>query len=66
MAPTTCVETVAHACARLQASPRAVREALRAIGAEPLLVVNDLQHFSEDDVQRAAARLQQNKPEAGR
>ncbi len=65
-ATTTFIETLAHACGRLQASPKAVREALREVGAEPVLVVNELAHYAEEDMQRAAERLRDRAGEAGR
>ena len=62
-ATTTFIETLAHACGRLQASPKAVREALREVGAEPVLVVNELAHYAEEDMRRIAERL---RDKAGR
>lgn len=57
MTTATSISSIGHLCSHLQRSYTAVRLAIAELGIKPAVTINDVDHFSDADVDRLAAHF---------
>jgi hypothetical protein len=57
------IESIGHLCQTFQRSYAVVARTLQEIGAEPVVTINGIPHYGEQEIERLGERLRQGKQE---